>query len=81
MDKIIQQFQLSKIPQDDIKLIDIDNDCKLKELTEKTKSTSDVKIGCSFCEFKGELESIPEPRKIIFMDEVITVTNVHIMED
>ena len=45
--------------------------CKLKELTEEVNS--EFKIGRTFCEFKGDLETLHGQTKIIFKEEVMTV--------
>jgi hypothetical protein len=68
---IIKQFQLQEVPIGNIRLIDIDREYQLKELTEEIKS--EFKVGRSFYEFKDKLEAIPEQSEIIFMDEVMTV--------
>ena len=69
-DKIMKQFELKEVPHNDIKLIDISSRNKLKDFTEDVKSVTKIKLGCSFCEFKGELENMSEEKEIIFFDEV-----------
>ena len=66
----VEHFQLEEVSKDAFKVIDLTRKYKPKELYEEMKSKVTVPIGCAFYEFKGELENIPEEKRIIFMHEV-----------
>ena len=70
VERDVEHFQLEEVSKDGFKIIDLRRKYKPKELYEEMKSKITVPIGCSFYEYKGELENIPEEKRILFMNEV-----------
>ena len=70
---IIEQFQLQEIPVSDVRVIEVYKDYELKELTEEVISELKIHVDRSFYLFQGELEDIPQQRKIGFLHEVMTI--------
>ena len=70
-DDFIERFQLQEVPIGYVKIIDIDKDYELKELTEEVNSEFKIRVGRSFSLFKDEFKDIPKERNIIFLQEVM----------
>ena len=69
--RAIEHFQLQEVSKAGFKAIDLSRSYEPKELSKEMKSKVTVPIGCSsFYEFRGELEAIPEQKRIIFMNVV-----------
>ena len=66
----VEHFQLEELSKNNFKIIDLSTKYEPKDFSEEMKSKVRERIVCSFYEFKGELKSIPEQKRIIFMNEV-----------
>ena len=70
-EKIIKQLNLQPEDKKDFEILEVENDCELREFIKgKQLLRFEYKRGSIFYEFKYDFERISDDKGLIFMDEV-----------